>query len=379
VRPESSLKIAGLGTWIVSSLVTLTAIARAEMPWIQAGPWLAAFGVFGVAFGLICWLPRQTRTASLTLLALQAMAALAMVGLAQDTLCAAMLVVVAGQTPEYFGTRGVGAWILVQTVLLALVLARVVDGVSLLEVSAVAAAFGGFQVFAVATAMLADRERAAREELARANAELHATRALVAESSRAAERLRISRDLHDTLGHHLTALSLQLDVASRLADARAAGYIHQAHAIARLLLADVRDVVSRMRDSSSIDTADAIRRLVPAGGSLDVHLDIPATLGELEPERAQAIVRWVQEVTTNAQRHAQARNLWIAVTDGPDDVRVHARDDGRGAGAVAWGNGLRGMRERFEALAGRLDVETRAGGGFEVRGVMPRSRASVLR
>ena len=373
MRPESWLRIAGLGTWMVSSSVTLTAIARGDMPWGQAGPWLAAFAAFGLAFALVCWLPHRTRAVSVTLLAVQAVAALAMVGLARDTLCAALLVVVAGQTPAYFSTRGAAIWSLAQTVLLAIVLGQSIDGVSLLAVSAVSAAFGGFQVFAVVTAMLADRERAAREELARANAELHATRALVAESSRAAERLRISRDLHDTLGHHLAALSLQLDVASRLADTRAAEHIHQAHAIARLLLADVRDVVSQMRDSTTADMAEAIRRLMPATGSLDVHLDMPATLGVLDPERAHAIVRWVQEVTTNAMRHAQARNLWITVIDGPDGVRVHARDDGRGAGAVSWGNGLRGMRERFEALAGRVDVEARAGAGFEVRGVMPRS------
>jgi signal transduction histidine kinase len=112
---------------------------------------------------------------------------------------------------------------------------------------------------------------------------------------------------------------------------------------------------------------------VPAAGDLQVHLDIPPSLGALDSDRAHAIVRCVQEVMTNAVRHAGARNLWIAVSDGTDGIRVRARDDGRGAGAFAWGNGLRGMRERFEALAGRVDVETRAGGGFEVRGVMPRS------
>src|SRR5204863_1503702 len=96
---------------------------------------------------------------------------------------------------------------------------------------------------------------------ARANAELHATRALLVEDSRVAERLRISRDLHDTLGHHLTALSLQLEVASRLASGPAAERVTEAHAITRLLLGDVRDVVSRLRESSHFDVAAAIRTL----------------------------------------------------------------------------------------------------------------------
>ena len=372
MRLESWLPVVGLGTWIVSSLLTLGDIAAGRLAWDVAVPWLAAFAAFGVAFSLSCWVP-WGRPAGIALLAVQAVSALAMVGLARDTLCTAMLVVVASQTPSHFSPSGAATWTAAQTALLAVVLGR---WYPLVPTLAVAAAFGGFQIFALATMLLAERERAAREELARANAELHATRALMVESSRASERLRISRDLHDTMGHHLTALSLQLDVASRLADGRAAEHIHQAHAIARLLLADVRDVVSQLRDSSAVDVADAIRRLAPPGGELSVHFDVPHSLGALENDRAQAIVRCVQEVMTNAVRHGGARNLWIIVADGPDGVRVHARDDGRGAGAFTWGNGLRGMRERFESLAGRVDVQTRAGAGFEVRGVMPRSQAS---
>jgi signal transduction histidine kinase len=372
MKPESWLTVAGLATWIVSSLATLSDIAQGELPWPQSAAWLAAFAAFGIAFSLVCWAPWKARAFRIGLLTVQAVAALAMVGLSGDTLGAAMLVMVASQTASHFDTSGAVAWTAVQTLLLGIVLALFYGVVPTL---AVTAAFGGFQIFALATMLLADRERTAREKLSLANAELHATRALVVESSRASERLRISRDLHDTMGHHLTALSLQLDVASRLADGRAAEHVQQAHAIARLLLADVRDVVSQLRDAGPVDVADAIRRLASPGGDLNVHLEVPQTLGALEHDRAHAIVRCVQEVMTNAVRHAGARNLWITIADGPDGVRVHARDDGRGAGAFAWGNGLRGMRERFEALAGRVDVETRAGGGFEVHGVMPRSRA----
>ncbi len=370
MKPESWLPVAGLGTWVVSSSLTLGDIAAGRLAWDVAVPWLVAFGAFGAAFCLICWGPWRTGVMAIALLAVQAASALAMVALARDTLCTAMLVVVASQTPVYFPPSGAAAWTAAQTGLLALVLGRWYE---LGPALAVSAAFGGFQIFALATMLLAERERTARKELSLANQELRATRALVAESSRASERVRISRDLHDTMGHHLTALSLQLDVASRLADGRAAEHVQQAHAIARLLLADVRDVVSQLRDSGAVDVADAIRRLAPQGGELNVHFDLPQSLGALEQARAQAIVRCVQEVMTNAVRHAGARNLWITVADGADGVRVHARDDGRGAGAFTWGNGLRGMRERFEALAGRVDVETSAGGGFEVHGVMPRS------
>ena len=85
--------------------------------------------------------------------------------------------------------------------------------------------------------------------------------------------------LHDTLGHHLTALSLQLDVAARLSEEPAADHIRQAHAITRLLLGDVRDVVSRLRETRQLDLAQAIRwRSVGHDEGLAIHLDLPDAL-----------------------------------------------------------------------------------------------------
>ena len=75
----------------------------------------------------------------------------------------------------------------------------------------------GFELFAVSAAHLARSEARARESLARANAELRAAHAMLAENTRMAERLRISRDLHDVIGHNLTSLTVHLDVAKRLA------------------------------------------------------------------------------------------------------------------------------------------------------------------
>jgi signal transduction histidine kinase len=245
---------------------------------------------------------------------------------------------------------------------------------------------GGFMLFAAASSFLVRSEAAARAQLALANSELLATRAMLVETSRVEERLRISRDLHDTLGHHLTALSLQLDVAARLSDGKAADHIRQAHAVARLLLGDVRDVVSRLRDTSQPDVAEAIRSLAaqqgtgPAeGGSgehVAIHLDLAETFIVDDAPRAEILLRCVQEIITNTARHAQARNLWICLEARPDGIALHARDDGRGADVVTCGNGLTGMRERFEQFSGHVEFSAGPGAGFEIRGFLPTPAAT---
>jgi signal transduction histidine kinase len=230
---------------------------------------------------------------------------------------------------------------------------------------------GGFMLFAAASSFLVRSEAAARAELASTNTELLATRAMLVETSRVEERLRISRDLHDTLGHHLTALSLQLDVAARLSQGRPSAHIQQAHAITRLLLGDVRDVVSRLRETSQLDVAQAIRAMTVEQAGLALHLDLPASLVVDEASRADTLLRCVQEIVTNTTRHAQARNLWIRLEGRPDGIVLHARDDGQGTDVVSCGNGLTGMRERFEQYAGHVEFRAARGSGFEVRGFLP--------
>src|SRR5690606_35509497 len=104
----------------------------------------------------------------------------------------------------------------------------------------------GFTGFAFVTGLVARQQAQAREDQRRLNAELRATRALLAESVRVNERTRISRELHDLLGHHLTALSLNLEIASHLADGAAREHVGQAQTLAELLLSDVREAVSQL-------------------------------------------------------------------------------------------------------------------------------------
>ncbi|HEY5851120.1 MAG TPA: histidine kinase dimerization/phosphoacceptor domain-containing protein [Lysobacter sp.] len=106
----------------------------------------------------------------------------------------------------------------------------------------------GFSAFVLAGSLLAKRQTLEREAHERLGTELRAMQLLLAESIASNERTRISRDVHDLLGHRLTALIIHLDVASRQAHGTAKSHLEQSHAIARLLLADVREVVSTLRD-----------------------------------------------------------------------------------------------------------------------------------
>src|SRR5258707_14419436 len=136
----------------------------------------------------------------------------------------------------------------------------------------------GFQVLALCSCFLAASEASARSGLARANSELRATGELLANTSRLAERERISRELHDTLGHHLTALSLNLEAASHLAQENTLVQIQRAQSVTKLLLSDVRGVVSTLRSDDPIGLAQALRALVAGGPGPPNH---PLIAGEL--------------------------------------------------------------------------------------------------
>ena len=232
--------------------------------------------------------------------------------------------------------------------------------------------YAGFSLFIYVTSLVARQQAQARDEQRRLNAELRATRALLAESARVNERTRISRELHDLLGHHLTALSLNLEVASHMTQGRAQEHVRQANTLARLLLTDVREAVSQLRDSSGgIDLAAALRPLADHVPSLDITLEVESPLAIDDPERAHVMLRCTQEIITNAVRHAGARHLRIRVRRESGAVVLEAVDDGQGADGLVPGNGLRGMRERLAQYGGRLDVDTGPDRGFALDAWLP--------
>jgi signal transduction histidine kinase len=215
-------------------------------------------------------------------------------------------------------------------------------------------------------------EAAARADLARTHDELRQKDALLAQTQRAAERVRIGQDLHDVLGHHLTAMCLNLETAAHLCDGRARDHVLSAQQLARTLLDDVRDVVGDLRCASDRDLADGLRALAATLPRPAIHLDVADELSVLpDADRARSLLRCAQELMTNAARHAHAANLWLAVRRRDGGVELQARDDGRGAAAVVFGNGLLGMQRRLQQLGGRLAVASAPGQGFTVTAWLP--------
>lgn len=327
--------------------------------------WFSGYAVLAIAYGLAS---RRQAVAQwrATLLVAQSVSVLYLVWLYPNFLVTALLVVVAWQIAWATTLRRAIAAVVAQSVALALM--KCTDqaaGMSLLVLVSTC----GFELFAVSAAHLARSEAIARERLMRANAELRATHALLAESTRMAERLKISRDLHDAIGHSLTSLTVHLDVAGRLTQGEGVEHVRCARQLAGALLDEVREVVSQIR-VQPVDLRATLQSLTEGLAALHVNLVIPDDLGALDAVRADAILRCVQELITNTLRHAHARELVVEIQQSATGVVIRACDDGRGGESVE-GQGLAGMRERFESLGGKLSISSAPGRGFSMDAYIP--------
>lgn len=232
-------------------------------------------------------------------------------------------------------------------------------------------------------------------QLTAANAQLEQARQRERDLAVAEERVRIARDIHDGLGHHLTALNVQLQAAARLAErdpARAAAAISTSRELAQAALAEVRQSVAAMR-RTPLDGRSLPDALAALAADFSRRVDLEATVAiggepvDLAPAAAQTLYRAAQEGLTNAQKHGGARRVQITLwtADGgrtaggqvpPHDraalVILTVVDDGAGGAAEAGGGfGLAGLRERAGQLGGRLVAGPGAGGGFVLRLELP--------
>jgi signal transduction histidine kinase len=373
IRLELWGAAAGLVCWAAVGVPVLAG----DLVVAPSGWWWAAYLTYGLLLG-VAVLPLRAHLASLSpvLLAAQLLAgAAAFVLDGGYGFSSALLIINVGTAALLLPLWMTGALVAAQTVLIVAARWWWNHGPTNFLPMVEAAVFAALQVFVAAMVEVARRERRARAKAAALTVELTAAQSRLAEASRTTERLRIARDMHDTIGHQLTALAVNLEVATHLADGAAAAYVERSRRLAKDMLSDVRELVSRTREPE-LDLQSALHSLFSGVPGLAVHLTVDSQLQVTDTAQVEAVLRCAQEVLTNTLRHSSASNLWVTLTQTSDRIDVCARDDGRGDSRVNAGHGLTGMRERFEELGGTVDFHTRAGAGFQVDASLPAAQGS---
>jgi len=210
---------------------------------------------------------------------------------------------------------------------------------------------------------------------------VHAQRLVgqVAELATATERNRLARDMHDSLGHHLTVIAVQLEKALAFRDrdpAAADQALVDARLSTRYALADVRQSVGTLRDGTeSFALGPALRTLVARvdDGRFAVTLSIDGDETRFGRPTLVALYRAAQEGLTNASRHASATTVSVRVCLEESAASLVVADDGRGFARAEPGFGLRGMDERLALVGGSLSVSSSPGGGTRLSVTIPRS------
>ncbi|WP_406635474.1 sensor histidine kinase [Amycolatopsis sp. WGS_07] len=188
----------------------------------------------------------------------------------------------------------------------------------------------------------------------------------------ASERERVARDLHDLLGHSLTTITVKSGLARRVLESsgdidQAVREIREVEGLTRSALSDVRATVSEYREVSlSAEIAGARAALRAA----EIEADLPHAVDNVRGELQSTFGYVLREAVTNVLRHSGAKLVKVRL--GRDWLEVE--DNGRGAGEVPQGNGLRGLSERLAAVGGTLATRPRPGGGWVVRAEVPEPR-----
>jgi signal transduction histidine kinase len=376
--PLSPLSLAVYLVWIGIAFQPWTDWRRGHLPW-SAATLLGLAGLCAVPLLYIVLAAnsepgadqgRQRRLRVLALLQLPAalLACWAFGGGSMPVL----LIVVAGVLGALYPPRTVIALMLLAD---AAVLLMLQQRWGWAEALASMLSYGAFQIFSGLITAYARSAEEARDAALRINSELLATRRLLLESARGEERLRLSRELHDVVGHKLTALKLQLRLLARQAGSDSAG---ECERLADELLADVRGVVGAMRRYEGIELQQALAALVPALPQPQVSLELAPEARAADLAQAQALLRCAQEGLTNALRHSGAERVLIRLQAEAGGLLLSVEDDGRARQLPQPGNGLRGMRERLEALGGRLELALREGGGLRLRAWLPQAAGASL-
>lgn len=357
------MNLAALITWLAVALgLQLEDAAHKPLMWALMFGYLLA-----LLAGDFVPLHRQ-RLGVAALLAIQAFCALALVWLTpRGGTAPVLLVVLVAELAMVYPARVTIPAVVALNVALYLML----HGAGYDRPLLVTTLYLGFQAFAALTAHYAKTAERSRDALALVNADLLATRALLADAARDAERLRVARELHDVAGHKLTAMTLNLRVLASdpaFVDRRELAIAQQ---MSTELLGDIRDVVQALRDAHGLDLATALRTLAAPMPTLALALSIDDDVHVTDAATAETVLRLVQEALTNSARHAGADTVRVSLKRDGRRLAVSVEDDGQLRGNMQEGNGLAGMRERIAAVDGTMVLSTNTRGALRIDASLP--------
>ncbi|ADP34398.1 sensor histidine kinase [Bacillus atrophaeus] len=218
----------------------------------------------------------------------------------------------------------------------------------------------------------------AHEELQKAHTELQEASVLSLRYAVLEERTRIARDIHDSIGHELTSVIVQLQslpyiLISSKEDSEKV--IQNVLTVARECLQEVRSVVHQMGRSESMVGLSALRGLihqVEERSGLSISLDTAGLQEESWPQNiSETIYRVLQEALTNTIRHASASRIAVVICN--DDAHLHVKitDNGQFTGNLTFGFGLSGMKDRAEQAGGSLSVKAVQPSGLQIELSLP--------
>ncbi len=241
--------------------------------------------------------------------------------------------------------------------------------------------FWTFNLFALVMVTTAIKEKQSREKVEMINLELISTQQLLGQAAEQAERVRIARNIHDLLGHHLTALTINLQVAGRQlekldVDSKAEAQLHkdaikdsieQCHSLSKLLLSDVREAVSDIRIKSSLNLEKTIKAMTDRLPLLNVTLHYPDEIAIDDVNIADILTKCVQESITNTLKHSNGKAIDITFSQNEDELNLKLQSfdssslsksktaSSDSIQKIVLGNGLRGMQERLKQIKGNVN------------------------
>lgn len=243
----------------------------------------------------------------------------------------------------------------------------------------VAVVYGTSIVFVVVFTRVAASEREARTALAEANQLLRDHAAQVEELATTRERNRLAREIHDSLGHYLTVVNVQIGAAQAILDQdrpRALDHLSKAQALTQEGLAEVRHSVAALRASpvESRPLPEALATLTEQWNSAGLRAEFVVTgvVRPLTPQANLTLYRAAQEALTNVGKHARAINVKLHLDYRDEEgIQLTIADDGVGSDSSDGGFGLLGVRERVQQLGGAARVRTESRKGFVLEVELP--------